>query len=327
MLTPFNYLRIQMADTPETQGPRYSTNFPHGYGNFEVISSDNVIFSFPRGVLEHVSPVFKDMFAIGITEELNREGPLPLVEHAETIEGFLLYIDPLKDTPDFTIDSAVSLVEAATKYQVPRMVDAFEKWAKKTKSGCAAMKTEPALFLSIAERFCLPEIGATAMASIAKADKTCVSLSKYPLTTMTIVQIMEVRAKRAHYLVEELEKFIKSKIPDIKPKQQNPRNQEPAMGSQFCLVCFKALHDLLIRTVIRLQEDPSWSSFLSEGSNRVGLDCRGCGTNLWSEICYKRSNLLSNLLASPDWVAFDRVEAQVRAVEVAPIPLRSLTRT
>jgi hypothetical protein len=43
----------------------YSKEFPEGYGDFEFKSKDGVIFHFPRFLLSHVSPVFKDMFQLG----------------------------------------------------------------------------------------------------------------------------------------------------------------------------------------------------------------------------------------------------------------------
>jgi hypothetical protein len=111
--------------TSDRHDNQYSSDFPSGYGDFELKSSDNVIFSFPCGLLAHVSPIFKDMFALG---DPNQKEPLPLTENAEAIRQFLLYIDPLKESPKLTTGSMTAFVEVAKKYQVPMMLEAFKKW-------------------------------------------------------------------------------------------------------------------------------------------------------------------------------------------------------
>ncbi|CAG8765690.1 92_t:CDS:2, partial [Acaulospora colombiana] len=52
---------VQKCPRREAQElPSHSKEFPEGYGDFVFKSSDGVIFHFPRFLLAHVSPVFKD---------------------------------------------------------------------------------------------------------------------------------------------------------------------------------------------------------------------------------------------------------------------------
>ncbi|PVG01571.1 hypothetical protein CPB86DRAFT_870996 [Serendipita vermifera] len=202
---------------------QYSTEFPSGYGDFELKSSDNVMFSFPRGVLAHVSPVFKDMFSIGGTSD-QRE-PLALTEDSKVIKEFLLYIDPLKPSLGFTLGTVESLIEAATKYQVATMVETFEKWMVwgsyyihfHSKSGFvwdgdSPIKKDPMLFLSLAERFDLPDIGSISMRDAVIADNNCVPISKYLLSATTTIQFMGARQERAKILITRLASFIRNEI-------------------------------------------------------------------------------------------------------------------
>jgi hypothetical protein len=70
---------MEMSQT-EAEAVMFSNHFPPGYGDFNIQSSDRVVFSFPSGVLSHASPVFKDMFAFGDPSTRNNQTPLVVTE-------------------------------------------------------------------------------------------------------------------------------------------------------------------------------------------------------------------------------------------------------
>ncbi|CAG8628833.1 4508_t:CDS:2 [Acaulospora colombiana] len=332
----------QMAQISEAQDNNYSIDFPLGYGDFELKSSDNVIFSFPRGILAHVSPVFKDMFSIGDTD--GQHEPLNLTEDSKTIRQFLLYIDPLKYSPGFTLDTAESLIEAATKYQVAIMVETFENWAVTgsacishdaksdvVSNGSSPIKKDPMLFLSLAEKFCLPEIGSISMRDAVVANKRATSISKYPLNRTTIIQFVETRQERTRMLIEKVTKLIRDEIDIIRwkigtslsPQSGRKRSQLERADTKSsgttnipeCFECLKNLYDLVVGLSTRLLDHPTWSAFILEGEEKINTPCAKCSVNLWQHLTvrfwrpsFHRSD-------------FDILEEEILKVESERIPL------
>ncbi|KAG8797702.1 hypothetical protein FRC16_008597 [Serendipita sp. 398] len=114
--TPANYVR--------------SPDFPENYGDFRLISSDGVTFSFPRFLLAHVSPVFKDMLEIGTGNPMGQQAELRLAENFTTLDQLLRLLDPTKKPLPIHIDTIEGLLESAQKYQVERV---FEYWEEQMK--------------------------------------------------------------------------------------------------------------------------------------------------------------------------------------------------
>ncbi|CAG7850754.1 SubName: Full=Uncharacterized protein {ECO:0000313/EMBL:CCA68487.1} [Serendipita indica DSM 11827] len=109
-----------------------SRDFPPGYGDFKLISSDKVAFHIPRSLLTHVSPVFRDMFAMG-------DGP-----------------SELQVTEDAT----------AQKYQAPQVV---KWWEREVRKPSRKKLNDPMLCLAIAARFSLHETVRAALRDLVKA--------------------------------------------------------------------------------------------------------------------------------------------------------------
>lgn len=105
----------------------FSADFPPGYGDFEIQSSDNTVFSFPRGVLSHASPVFKDMFTFGDANTGDNQKPLVVTEDSTTIRNLLLYLDPLKESVELTKDTVGPFLEVAMKYQIPEIPERIDR--------------------------------------------------------------------------------------------------------------------------------------------------------------------------------------------------------
>jgi hypothetical protein len=116
------------AQNPSNRGhesPTYSKEFPEGYGDFVFKSQDGVTFHFPRFLLSHVSPVFKDMYQAG--EGIQDQDILTLAEDHKVLEQFLCHIDPAKDTPNLDWDLVAGVLQAAEKYQVNSILKWFER--------------------------------------------------------------------------------------------------------------------------------------------------------------------------------------------------------
>ncbi|PVG01572.1 hypothetical protein CPB86DRAFT_79541 [Serendipita vermifera] len=315
-----------MTDSHSIQ---YSTEFPSEYGDFELQSSDGIAFSFPRGILGHISPVFKDMFSIGISNDSNSQQPLLLTEDSKTITEFLIYIDPLKDHPGFSINSVMPLLEAATKYQVPKIIDSFKKWAIKNASNLNfPCRKYPILFISLAEKLNLPELGGVYMSYAAKGNKSCLSFLDYPLSVITIIQIMEVRAERTQILVEKLVKFIRAQIDKLGTKEipglvraSERSKYADVKRSSPCPRCTNRLHDLIVKTVICLQKEPSWSAFVYE-TERLHVRCGHCRSNPWDDMQELTESDLTE--EGEGHSAFETLKAEIQAIEMQPILLKSL---
>ncbi|KAG8805655.1 hypothetical protein FRC18_006547 [Serendipita sp. 400] len=144
-----------MAD-PQTD-LRDSEEFPVGYGDIRLISSDQVIFHFQQWLLMYMSPVFKDMFTIGDAKESSNPPSVTLSEDSKTISMILRFIDPMKDNPalEFTILS--HLLEAARKYQFGKIKDWVASWLNGSDPAMEAMATQ----FSTMQAIELLEVGTT----------------------------------------------------------------------------------------------------------------------------------------------------------------------
>ncbi|PVF96039.1 hypothetical protein CPB86DRAFT_551606 [Serendipita vermifera] len=111
---------------------RDSTQFPGGYGDFTFKSSDNVIFSFPRGVLSHISPAFNDIVVRVGNSDKKVSGTIPeLPEDSVTITELLHHIDPLLEPLPLQDTTVVNLLKAAKRYQIPKVLQWIELEANK----------------------------------------------------------------------------------------------------------------------------------------------------------------------------------------------------
>jgi hypothetical protein len=141
----------------------FSGDFPPGYGDFSIQSSDRMVFSVPRSILSHASPVFRDMFTFGDPNTGNQV-PLVVTEDASTIGQFLLYLDPLKEPVELTKDNVSSFLEVTTKYQFPNIEERFERIILGKDGQLQGIYAEePLLILSLAEKLNLPKIGSIIM--------------------------------------------------------------------------------------------------------------------------------------------------------------------
>jgi hypothetical protein len=125
---------IDTNDMPEnmaTSKLKESETFPQTYGYFAMQSSDDMLFYFPRTILAHVSPFFKDMFNISThsttSSAVNNDKPLEMEEDSTTLNVLLCHIDPAQPTPDIDEDTISDLLKAADKYQISSIIEWFKR--------------------------------------------------------------------------------------------------------------------------------------------------------------------------------------------------------
>jgi len=92
---------------------KVSERFTEEYGDFALQSSDKVVCYFPRHILSHVSPVFRDMFNQGIPASQF----VQLTEPSIMVELFLAHLDPNALTPHIDPETIAGLMVMAHKYQ------------------------------------------------------------------------------------------------------------------------------------------------------------------------------------------------------------------
>ncbi|KAG8810740.1 hypothetical protein FRC17_002807, partial [Serendipita sp. 399] len=115
----------------ETDSPLmgYSTEFPPGYGDLQIISYDNVVFHFHKWLLAYMSPVLADMIRAGARHG-HRQGVQELKLNDSSIElGELLrFVDPKMINPTLEHDTFTRLLEIGRKYEVTKLIDWIKTW-------------------------------------------------------------------------------------------------------------------------------------------------------------------------------------------------------
>jgi hypothetical protein len=119
--------RITFSHNNVTSGE--SMNFPKGYGDFTMQSSDHMLFYFPSAILAHVSPFFKDIININANSfsTSSHDQPLLMEEDARAIFLLLCHIDPLMKTPAIDTSNAETLVKTAYKYRIASVIQWFQE--------------------------------------------------------------------------------------------------------------------------------------------------------------------------------------------------------
>ncbi|PVG01575.1 hypothetical protein CPB86DRAFT_752864 [Serendipita vermifera] len=306
-----------MSEATSAPSIKISPEFPTGYGDFEILSSDNVVFSFPRGILVHVSPVFKDMFSFGANSDAEKREPLRLTDNASTIKQLLLFNDPLRDPVKITTDTVSSFLEGAMKYQISRMLSAFEKWALSSDGSLHySHKKEPVILLSLAERLGLQELGSTVLCQLIKSPKKFILAYSSSISRTTAIQILENRMERTEWLHARFMRLIgiplsqmEKGIPDGEQRHSIYAYSQFSGRDRTCPACLGSLHGLVTRVVVGLHSEPSWSSIGME-SKKLDFKCDKCRSNMW--------NVVSN---GSQWMALQK---EIMDLESQKIPLKSL---
>ncbi|PVG01576.1 hypothetical protein CPB86DRAFT_79634 [Serendipita vermifera] len=328
----------QVAAVPSTSTTlATSSEFPPGYGDIEIQSSDNIIISFHRDPLTQVSPVFKDMLS---TPHPENRIPVVLEEASATIEDLLSYIDSNKEPRPLTKENIMPFFEATTKYRARKIVTKVEKMALNKKGPLHKLSAETPMFiLSIAEKFRLPKLGALAMNQAIKAKKEKVCTTEYPLSPLNYVQIMEARTERATWLLDKVIGAIEGRfryeidlpadeLEDFYYYYQPMKKRKPKHPEQtvHCEDCTQMIMYGLVHIGPVVYAEPNWYALLTDFSRYMGLEkCKECGSGLRQDVWDE----LVRIFGSWPWhkaklSAFNDLRAEVLALESTGVPLHSL---
>jgi hypothetical protein len=305
-----------MSQTQPTRGQGDvvdSEDFPAGYGDLALISSDSVTFHFPRGVLEHVSPVFRDMFYVGGATHASTQVPLQLTEDADTLQFLLSFVDPLKDRPKINSKTLFSFLEAARKYQIPNAMKWFREQVVTEGGPANHLATEnPMWILHIGEEFNCDETRKYAMRLVIKAKMTYINSYPAILPPKVYLDLFNRRTKRAQVLsgilvtlvsklIQEMEMEMDRKLklavtasvnfrpyPDHRPRKHG--TQESGTQSP-CGPCRTRAHTTISEITGDVMVHPNWDTCLSVLKSRLNLDCTACARNLYKNLLNLRTGL------------------------------------
>jgi hypothetical protein len=227
-----------LLDTSST--PHYSAEFPEGYGDFILKSSDGFLLSFPRLFLSHASPVFKDMLQIGQSPE--SEDALALSEERQTLEYLLCHIDPAKPSPQLDWNTVTILLHAADKYQIVSIFEWFENQVafEAIQKPFPTVK-EPLRCFQLATQFNLPISSQISLRQLIRCPLSDIQAesSQSKLSSAYILSLRNARSQLLINLVFDLERGLYS----------CPKHRE---GS----------HGWVQGTVKTLIVEPSWDAFV-----------------------------------------------------------------
>jgi hypothetical protein len=319
-------------ETTSVSSGKISSEFPQGYGDFKMRSSDDTIFYFPRGVLAHVSPVFKDMFDIVNEGTPNSQGLMTVTENADTINQFLHHIDPLKNPLKMKKETVIPLLEAARKYQVSKIIKKFEEEACRNILG-GEFREAPMLLLHIAEEFGLESVGKFAMSKAVAAHINTIIQGTWSISQRAYSQLMYEREKRSLFLSKSLIGIIQKRIRSLEDeitrprKSQRPEASNTNISNDACFTCIDRLHNLIIEVVSVTSMEPSMNSlYYGDAFKRSRENCSLCKRNLWSGISPPVTIITETIACGEDVRSLlDDFRGHARLIEQRPIPLDTLS--
>ncbi|CAG7850761.1 SubName: Full=Uncharacterized protein {ECO:0000313/EMBL:CCA78026.1} [Serendipita indica DSM 11827] len=207
-------MSVTNESAPDVEQTRRSDEFPQGYGDVELISSDKVIFSFHRYLLCHCSPIFKDMFVVGTSKSPTNDS-IPYVilsEDSATLDALLRFFDPEKEPLPMNNETIVGLLEAARKYQVPRVMKWWEREMQIDLVATQKAKLQhPMLCLVLADRYGVRNVARVAARELIKApaDELQVDL---PFESRLLVLLDTLRRERITQLTQIVDKLVTQAI-------------------------------------------------------------------------------------------------------------------
>ena len=113
-----------MSPTQDSSPPYLDTS----NGDLTIRTADHTDFHVHQCIISILSPVFADMFSL--PKNPITSSPKPLVEVGEpgTVWAHILSFCYFLPLPSLAIDDVHALLEAARKYQMPRVTD----WMRRT---------------------------------------------------------------------------------------------------------------------------------------------------------------------------------------------------
>ncbi|KAG8797703.1 hypothetical protein FRC16_008598 [Serendipita sp. 398] len=226
-----------------------SAEFPKNYGDFRLVSSDGVVFSFPRFLLSHMSPVFKDMLEIGTADSMGRDAELRLAEDSTTLDQLLRFLDPAKRPLPIDISTVDRLLESAQKYQIERV---FEYWEEQMTVRDASMKVVeircPMVTLSLATRFHRRHMLKLALRELIRGPDTNLHSPSngFLIGPTIIIHATRLRQQRSEKLIGRIREHQKS----LAQRHTCCRESE-----------FTFMKGTVIPFILELIKEPSWNTF------------------------------------------------------------------
>ncbi|KAG8810516.1 hypothetical protein FRC17_002904 [Serendipita sp. 399] len=191
-----------------------SPEFPQGYGDFKLISSDNVTFHFSKFLLSYQSSVFEGMFSAGASSA-HQSDELQLTEDSATLECLLRYLDPKKTPIPPTIDNAEPLLEACRKYDLPTVAQRWEEHLMTKWKGIPASDeavSRPMECLAIASRSNLDQLARFCLREVIKAPMALLTTSNIVLESRLLVHLLKLKVDRMDWFENKFAAFFASNV-------------------------------------------------------------------------------------------------------------------
>ncbi|PVF96040.1 hypothetical protein CPB86DRAFT_787459 [Serendipita vermifera] len=283
--------------------PRESTRFHRGYGDFTFMSIDNVIFSFPRGVLTHVSPVFNDMFQSGSSDQEPDQPIVQLQEDHKTLTHLLHLIDPLLQPLPIEKATLRGLLEAGRKYQISKVL----QWVESKVIKGATVADSPLFYLSLGYQFESKEMARRSMREAIRCNIQKLT-EREEVSGAVLQQLLVARAQRSALLSHELLGVIVRTAQELNiggnfgsemnNNQISPPRDRPRPKS--CKSCNARLR-VAIKTVSTISIiHPSVGEVDKEFKSSTYHRCTTCGTNIYQAIWERPPNTMMKQRAIMD---------------------------
>jgi hypothetical protein len=171
----------------------------------------------------------------------------------------------------------------------------------------------------------------------------------YPLSSLTVMQIMELRARRGYALACRFNHYIQTKIERLQyPQGSHPRfndpdyvhdNQKECLCSgntserdkitdiKPCIICGLKIQVIGTHVALRMQEEPSWTALLSEVKDMIPKKCSSCQRRLLADLpieIYQSEEEEYGYGWNDDSRLFNELQTFALSLESQPIAMKSL---
>jgi hypothetical protein len=270
-----------------------SSLFPEGYGDFALESEDGVICYFPSQILGHMSPVFKDMLALGDRATSH----VKLTESVKTLELFLTHLDPNLTKASIDRETIPDLLEAAHKYQVNAIMRWFdlEATTQRMCRGTVVASDEfainyPGEALSLAIRYGLVETTRLSLRELCNSDSQILLDHGPALGILIYLKIQRLRDAR----IKRYQKWVGVMTTARPTSAKEATNSKSTIfivqgnGYYICNKCVAQRACWTAEILKAVHSQPVWTNFI-----------RAYETD--SECCFAWSDYFRDML--PEWEA------------------------
>ncbi|PVF93747.1 hypothetical protein CPB86DRAFT_876900 [Serendipita vermifera] len=241
--------------------PPFSEEFPQGYGDLILSSSDGVIFHFPSFLLSHASPVFRDMYRLG--EGTQNQEALNLTEDHLTLERFLCHIDPVKDVPHLDWDRVPGVLQAAEKYQVNSIFKWFEREVSLSMTATHyPTLPNPMLYFTLVRRYDLRVTEKLALRQLIKCPLSEITGSPH-VDSSLLKGTYILRISRSQWLMDVIDEY------------SNDLFASGCRHSNGVTIHYGSSRDWKSFAKRAIVAEPSWSAIVTSVTNIVQKGC-GC---------------------------------------------------